>query len=107
MVIVLMTSLIATVSTMAIAMQAHTSYVNSSRQSMAKRAREAAESGLAILVESLNQDYPEWLVSDYNGEGLWSAKRTEAQAAEPTSLGAPPPAATAANRSMAAKGTTG
>ena len=74
MVIVLMASLIATVSTMAIAMQAHTSYVNGSRQSMAKRAREAAESGLAILVESLNQDYPEWLVSDYNGEGLWSRK---------------------------------
>ena len=47
MVIVLMASLIATVSTMAIAMQAHNSYVNSSRQSMAKRAREAAESGFS------------------------------------------------------------
>lgn len=74
MVIVLMASLIATVSTMAIAMQAHNSYVNSSRQSMAKRAREAAESGLAILVESLNQDYPEWLVSNYKGSGSWSRR---------------------------------
>ena len=76
MVIVLMASLIATVSTMAIAMQAHNSYVNSSRQSMAKRAREAAESGLAILVESLNQDYPEWLVSNYNGSGAWTRKES-------------------------------
>ena len=78
MVIVLMASLIATVSTMAIALQAHTSYLNSSRQSMAKRAREAAESGLAILVESLNQDYPEWLVSNYNGSETWNRRRSGA-----------------------------
>ena len=78
MVIVLMASLIATVSTMAIALQAHTSYLNSSRQSMAKRAREAAESGLAILVESLNQDYPEWLVSNYNGSETWNRRSSGA-----------------------------
>mgnify|MGYP001159686103 CR=1 FL=1 len=77
MVIVLMASLIATVSTTAIALQAHTSYVNSRRQSMAKGAREAAESGLAIIIESLNQDYPEWLISNYEGTGTWKRRATE------------------------------
>lgn len=71
MAVVLIVSLIATVSTMAVAMQAYTSFSNGTRQNMAQRAREAAESGLNRLIESLNQDYPEWLIQNFNGTESW------------------------------------
>ena len=62
MVIVLMASAIAATTTMAVAMRSYNNYVNGTRQSLADRAKEAAESGLNILIESLNQDHPEWLI---------------------------------------------
>ena len=75
MVIVLMASAIAAITTMAVATRAYNNYVNSTRQSLADRAKEAAETGLNILIESLNQDHPEWLVEPYHGSGSWSITR--------------------------------
>ena len=73
--IVLMSSAIAATATMAVAIRSYNYYVNSTRQSLADRAKEAAESGLNILVESLNQDHPEWLIEPYDGNGNWSISR--------------------------------
>ncbi len=75
LVIVLMVSAIAATTTMAVALSAYNSYVNGTRQSLADRAKEAAESGLNILIESLNQDHPEWLIEPYDGEEIWSISR--------------------------------
>ena len=75
MVIVLMASAIAATTTMAIALRSYNIYVNGTRQSLADRAKEAAESGLNILIESLNKEHPEWLVESYDGVGSWSIRR--------------------------------
>ena len=75
MVIVLMASAIAATTAMAVAVRSYNNYVNSARQSLADKAKEAAEAGLNILVESLNQDHPEWLIEPYNGNGNWSISR--------------------------------
>jgi hypothetical protein len=75
MAIVLMASAIAATTTVAVAMRSYNSYVNGTRQSLANRAKEAAEAGLNILIESLNQDHPEWLIEPYNGNGTWSISR--------------------------------
>ena len=56
MVIVLMVIIVATTA-MAVAVRSYNNYVNSARQSLADKAKEAAEAGLNILVESLNQDH--------------------------------------------------
>ena len=75
LVIVLMASAIAATTTMAVAIRSYNNYVNNTRQSLADRAKEAAESGLDILIESLNQDHPEWLIEPYDGNGDWSISR--------------------------------
>ena len=75
MAIVLIVSAIAATTTMAIALRSYSSYVNGARQSLAQRAKEAAEAGLNILVESLNQDHPEWLIEPYDGEASWTISR--------------------------------
>ena len=75
MVIILAASAIAALTTMAIAMRAYNGYVNGAKQSLADRAKEAAEAGLNILIESLNQDHPEWLIEPYNGDGDWTINR--------------------------------
>ena len=75
MAIVLVASAIAATTTIAVAMRSYNSYVNGTRQSLANRAKEAAEAGLNILIESLNQDHPEWLIEPYNGSGSWSISR--------------------------------
>ena len=71
MAIVLVASAIAT-TTIAVAMRSYNSYVNGTRQSLGYPHKEAAEAGLNILVESLNQDHPEWLIEPYDGDGSWS-----------------------------------
>ena len=76
MVIVLMASAIAATTTIAVAIRSYNSYVNGTRQSLANRAKESAEAGLNILIESLNEDHPEWLIEPYNGDGSWSISRT-------------------------------
>ena len=75
MAIVLVASAIAATTTIAVAMRSYNSYVNGTRQSLASRAKEAAEAGLNILIESLNQDHPEWLIEPYNGSGSWAISR--------------------------------
>ncbi len=75
MVIVLMASAIAATTTIAVAIRSYNSYVNGTRQSLASRAKEAAETGLNVLIESLNEDHPEWLIEPYNGDGSWSISR--------------------------------
>ena len=75
MAIVLVASAIAATTTIAVAMRSYNSYVNGTRQSLANRAKEAAEAGLNILIESLNQDHPEWLIEPYDGDGSWSISR--------------------------------
>ena len=57
---------------MAVALRAYNSYVNGTRQILADRAKEAAESGLNILIERLNKEHPEWLIEPYNGDGDWT-----------------------------------
>ena len=89
MVIVLMASAIAATTTMAVAIRSYNNYVNGTRQSLADRAKEAAESGLNILIESLNQDHPEWLIEAYDGNGDWSIKR-EATGGCRTNVGSNP-----------------
>ena len=74
--IVLMASAIAATTIMAVLIRSYNSYVNGTRQSLADRAKEAAESGLNILIESLNEDHPEWLIEPYDGDGNWSISRT-------------------------------
>ena len=74
--IVLMASAIAATTIMAVLIRSYNSYVNGTRQSLADRAKEAAESGLNILIESLNEDHPEWLIEPYDGDGSWSISRT-------------------------------
>ena len=74
--IVLMASAIAATTIMAVLIRSYNSYVNGTRQSLADRAKEAAESGLNILIESLNEDHPEWLIEPYDGDGNWSIIRT-------------------------------
>ena len=76
MVVVLMASAIAATTTMAVALRAYNSYVNGTRQILADRAKEAAESGLNILIERLNKEHPEWLIEPYNGDGDWTIRRT-------------------------------
>ena len=68
-VVVLMVSAIAATTTMAVALRSYNIYVNGTKQSLADRAKEAAEAGLNILVESLNQEHPEWLIETYDGDG--------------------------------------
>ena len=75
MVVVLMVSAIAATTTMAVALRSYNSYVNRTRQSLSDRAKEAAEAGLNILIENLNQDHPEWLIEPYNGDGDWKIRR--------------------------------
>ena len=89
MVIVLMASAIAATTTMAVAIRSYNNYVNGTRQSLADRAKEAAESGLNILIESLNQDHPEWLIEPYDGNGDWSINR-EATGGCRTNVGSNP-----------------
>ena len=89
MVIVLMASAIAATTTMAVAIRSYNNYVNGTRQSLADRAKEAAESGLNILIESLNQDHPEWLIEPYDGNGDWSINR-EATGGCRTNIGSNP-----------------
>ena len=89
MVLVLMVSAIAATTTMAVAIRSYNNYVNGSRQSLSDRAKEAAETGLNILVESLNQDHPEWLIEPYDGEDNWSIKR-EATGGCRTNVGSNP-----------------
>ena len=55
-----MASAIAATTITAVLIRSYSSYVNGTRQSLADRAKEAAESGLNILIESLNEDHPEW-----------------------------------------------
>lgn len=69
---ILLVALVATISTTAVALQAYNAYTNSVRQGLARRAREAAEAGLDTLIESLNRDFPEWLIYSYSGSGPWS-----------------------------------
>ena len=76
LVIVLMVSAIAATTITAVLIRSYSSYVNGTRQTLADRAKEAAESGLNILVESLNEDHPEWLIESYDGDGNWSISRT-------------------------------
>ena len=89
MAIVLVASAIAATTTIAVAMRSYNSYVNGTRQSLANRAKEAAEAGLNILIESLNQDHPEWLIEPYDGDGSWSISR-EATGGCRTSVGSNP-----------------
>ena len=89
MAIVLVASAIAATTTIAVAMRSYNSYVNGTRQSLANRAKEAAEAGLNILIESLNQDHPEWLIESYDGDGSWSISR-EATGGCRTSIGSNP-----------------
>ena len=89
MAIVLVASAIAATTTIAVAMRSYNSYVNGTRQSLANRAKEAAEAGLNILIESLNQDHPEWLIESYDGDGSWSISR-EATGGCRTSVGSNP-----------------
>ena len=70
-----MASAIAATTTVAVATHYYNSYVNGTRQILANRAKEAAEAGLNILIESLNQDHPEWLIEPYKGDGSWSISR--------------------------------
>ena len=73
--IVLMASAIAATTAMAVLIRSYSNYVDSTKQSLADNAKEAAEAGLNILVESLNQDHPEWLIEPYDGNGNWSISR--------------------------------
>ena len=75
MMIVLAASSIAALTTMAVVIRAYSNYINGTKLSLADRAKETAESGLNILVESLNQDHPEWLIEPYDGEVSWSIRR--------------------------------
>ena len=75
MVVVLVVSAIAATTTMAVALRSYSSYVNGTRQSLSDRAKEAAEAGLNILIENLNQDHPEWLIEPYSGNGDWTIRR--------------------------------
>ena len=84
--IVLIASAIAATTTMAVALRSYNSYVNGTRQTLADRAKAAAEAGLNILIESLNQDHPEWLIEPYSGNGTWSINR-DATGGCRTSLG--------------------
>ena len=68
-VIVLMASAIAATTAMAVLIRSYSNYVDSTKQSLADNAKEAAEAGLNILVESLNQDHPEWLIEPCAGNG--------------------------------------
>ena len=71
---VLIASTIAATMTVAVSIRAYTSYTNATKESLSINARNAAESGLAILIESLNRDYPEWLISsfDKNDDDTWT-----------------------------------
>ena len=89
LVVVLMASAIAATTAMAVALRSYNSYVNGVRQSLADRAKESAEAGLNILVESLNQDHPEWLIESYDGNGSWSISR-EATGGCRTDIGSNP-----------------
>ena len=53
---VLIASTIAATMAVAVSIRAYTSYTNATKKSLSINARNAAESGLAILIESLNQD---------------------------------------------------
>jgi len=75
LVVVLMASAIAATTTMAVVLRSYSSYVNGTRQSLSDRAKEAAEAGLNILIENLNQDHPEWLIEPYDGNGDWTIRR--------------------------------
>ena len=75
MVVVVVVSAIAATTTMAVALRSYSSYVNGTRQSLSDRAKEAAEAGLNILIENLNQDHPEWLIEPYDGNGDWTIRR--------------------------------
>ena len=89
MAIVLMASAIAATTTVAVAIRSYNSYVNGTRQSLANRAKEAAEAGLNILIESLNQDHPEWLIEPYSGNGSWSISRTATGGCRTSVVGSP------------------
>ena len=89
MAIVLVASAITATTTVAVAMRSYNSYVNGTRQSLANRAKEAAEAGLNILIESLNQDHPEWLIEPYNGNGSWSISRAATGGCRKTTGGNP------------------
>ena len=56
---VLIASSIAATMAVAVSIRAYTSYTDATKKSLSTNALNAAESGLAILVESLNRDYPE------------------------------------------------
>ena len=75
LIVVLIASAIAAITTMAVAVRSYNSYVNGTRQSLANRAEEAAEAGLQILIESLNRDHAEWLIESYDGDGTWAINR--------------------------------
>ena len=63
---VLIASSIAATMAVAVSIRAYTSYTSATKKSLSINARNAAESGLAILIESLNRDYPEWLISSFD-----------------------------------------
>ena len=63
---VLIASSIAATMAVAVSIRAYTSYTDATKKSLSINARNAAESGLAILIESLNRDYPEWLISSFD-----------------------------------------
>ena len=70
---VLIASSIAATMAVAVSIRAYTSYTDATKKSLSINALNAAESGLSILIESLNRDYPEWLISsfDKNDDDTW------------------------------------
>lgn len=88
---VLIASSIAATMAVALSIRAYTGYTDTKKQSLSIKARDAAESGLAILVESLNRDYPEWLISSFDkeDEDRWTARSLVGSGCDPDIEGSP------------------
>ena len=89
--LVLIASSIAATMAVAVSIRAYTSYSDVTRKSLSINALNAAESGLAILVESLNRDYPEWLISsfDKNDNDTWTPRSLVGSGCNPEIEGSP------------------
>ena len=88
---VLIASSIAATMAVAVSIRAYTSYTEATKKSLSINARNAAESGLAILIESLNRDYPEWLISNFekSDDDTWTSRALVGSGCNPEIEGNP------------------
>lgn len=88
---VLIASAIAATMAVAVSIRAYTGYTDVTKKALSTRARNAAESGLTILIESLNSDYPEWLVSSFDStdQDVWNPRSLVGSGCNPDTEGNP------------------